>query len=81
MGLFKYIQREAKEEKDIHLPAENGPLFQVLPPIVIKEANQAVAETIKHQGKRNPYLCSVEGTKEQSTLCIMVTYSCRAILQ
>ena len=43
MALFKYFKREAKEEKGIHLPAEYGLLSQMLPPIVIKEANQAVA--------------------------------------
>ena len=64
MALFKYFKLKAKEEKDIHLPAENGPLSQVLPPIIIKEANQAVAKTIKLQGKRNPYLHSVDDTKK-----------------
>jgi len=64
MALFKYFKREAKEEKGIHLPAENGPLSQVLPPTIIKEANQAGAKTIKLQGKRNPYLCSVDDTKK-----------------
>ena len=40
------------EEKGIRLLAENGPISQVLPLIVIKEANQAVVKTTKLQGKR-----------------------------
>ena len=35
--LFKYFKRE---EKGIYLPAESGPLSEVLSPIVIKEANR-----------------------------------------
>jgi len=58
---------EAKGEKGNHLLAENGPLAQVLPPIAIKEANKAVAKTIKLQGKRNPYLRSVNNTKKAGT--------------
>ena len=60
MALFKYFKHEMKGEKNIHLPAENGPLSQVLPPIVIKEANQAVAKTIKFQG---------------SVICILVQWT------
>ena len=55
--LFKYFKRE---EKGMHLPAESSPLSEVLSPIVIKEANQALAKKIKLQGKRNPYLRSVD---------------------
>ena len=36
----------------------------MLSPILIKEANQAVAKTIKLQGKRNPYLRSVDNKKK-----------------
>jgi len=63
MVLFKYFKYEAKGEKNIHLLAENSPLSQVSPFIVIKEANQAVTKTIKLQGKHNPYLHSVDNTK------------------
>ena len=54
MTLFKYFKREAKGEKGIHLPVENSPFPQVLPLIVIKDANETVEKTIKLQGKRNP---------------------------
>ena len=53
MALFKYFKHEAKVEKGIHLPVENGPLSEVLAPIMIKEANQAVADmTVYDQASR-----------------------------
>ena len=64
MALFKYFKRVEKPGKEsILLPAESGPLSQVIPPIVIKEAN----DSVKLQGKRNPrnpYLKSVTPRKK-----------------
>jgi len=60
----KCFKCEAKGEKNINLPAESGPISQILPPIVIKEDKQAVAKMIKLQGKCNPYLRLVDNTKK-----------------
>jgi len=72
MVLFKHFKCEAKGEKGIHLPAENGPSFSGA---TInhnkKEANEAVAETIKLKGKCNPYLRSVDDTKKVEIASIL----------
>ena len=65
MALLKYFKRvDSKGSKTIPLPAENGPLSQVIPPVIIKEANKSVSDVIKQQGKRNPYLKSVTPEKK-----------------
>ena len=64
-ALFKYLKRvDSKGDKDIRLPVENGPLSQVISPLIIKEANKAVSDAIKEKGKRNPYLKSVTPEKK-----------------
>jgi len=62
--LFKYFKHETKGESGIRLPAENGPISQVLPPLIIKKANKTVSNVIKALGKQSPYLKSVTPEKK-----------------
>ena len=77
MTLFKYFKRvDSKGKESIPLPAENGSLSQVIPPVVIKEANDSVSDAVKLQGKRNPYLKSVTPTTRASLLTATAYRSC-----
>ena len=52
MVLFKYFKwADSKGKGSTRLPAENGPLSQVILPLVIKEANDSLSDAVKLQGK------------------------------
>ena len=83
MAQFKYGFKhvDSKGEKDIPLPAENGPLSQVILSVIIKEANKAVSDSIQQitfsgiaMHVRTYNYCMVYSTYTYGIACIKQPY-------